>query len=504
MFEKNYDLQIASALQIRGNVIHSNPSGYVMTCIKRDTNNLSVFRGIALIKSDPNGNILWTKTYNDSSYFGGEPFVCQTSDNGYIISSSTRDTSIAYLIKTDPLGNLQWSRTYGDTSSISYIYSYSTGCVSTSNDIFLAGISGPDYLLVKTDYFGNTIWMKSYDSGIGWDYLEYTIKTSDGGILMSGFSKDSVTNDFSIFLVKVDLNGNLIWSNKYVTGKSGTEPRFSSEDSNGDILITGRTYDYGAGEWDIFLAKFSSTGNFIYGKTWGGLDPDEGYSVFQTQDGGNIICSEPESFHGTSQATLIKTNSLGNSIWMKAYGKPTGLYPFGGLLNSDKGYTIFGIDGNYFEVASLYLIRTDSLGLSTCEPQIVTLSQGSFKLIATPTIATGSLNNSNTFSVTQKNLTLTSNNVCDNIDALNELTNESSLEFFPNPFCSFTTIKLSKDFQKASLKLYNALGQIEKDLVLSPRQRNRINRDNLSAGIYYATICSDNKLIITTKLVITN
>jgi uncharacterized delta-60 repeat protein len=71
-----------------------------------------------LVKTDSGGNMLWSQTYGGTTV--DRSFSVQvTSDGGYIISGSTAswpfDESDVYLVKTDSEGNMLWSQTYGGT-----------------------------------------------------------------------------------------------------------------------------------------------------------------------------------------------------------------------------------------------------------------------------------------------------------------------------------------------------------------------------------------------------
>ena len=62
---------------------------------------------ILIVKTDANGDTLWTRTYGGIGDDGAS-FVKQTSDGGYIIAGSTRSfgsgLNDAFLIKIDSIG----------------------------------------------------------------------------------------------------------------------------------------------------------------------------------------------------------------------------------------------------------------------------------------------------------------------------------------------------------------------------------------------------------------
>jgi len=73
----------------------------------------------------------------------------------------------------------------------------------------------------------------------------------------------------------------------------------------------------------VLFILFPTTlrGWIVFERTYGGWDKDEGYCVQQTSDGGYILVGFTQSFGaGRKDVYIVKTDSLGNTLWTRVYG----------------------------------------------------------------------------------------------------------------------------------------------------------------------------------------
>ncbi len=213
-----------------------------------------------------------------------------------------------------------------------------------------------DVCLIKTDEYGDTIWIKTYgDSGALREGSFSMDRTNDGGYMLSAYEE----KNWRLWLIRTDSNGDSIWSRKYPVGKGNCIKKTSDD----GFVITGYTIN------DIhsaYLIKINSMGDTLWLKTYNKSDQDEAKYVQQTSDGGFIICGvtklpEPRDL----DIWLLKTDSNGDTLWTKTYGgdyidEPQSVYE-----TSEGGYFIAGEYTVYGELGlevHIWLLKTDSNG----------------------------------------------------------------------------------------------------------------------------------------------
>jgi hypothetical protein len=211
-----------------------------------------------LIRADENGDTLWTKTFGGTGYEFGYS-VNQTTDGGFVIGASTSpfggSNSDLYLIKTDENGDTIWTRTYGGSNWEDGGY-----CQQTTDGgyIFLGitypfGAGGPDVYLVKTNENGDTLWTKTY-GGSGQDWGFSIQQTLDNGYIITGHTNSYGAGEEDVWIIKTNENGDTVWTK--TLGGSGNDWGYSIQQTlDGGYVITGRTESFGAGDFDVWLIK---------------------------------------------------------------------------------------------------------------------------------------------------------------------------------------------------------------------------------------------------------
>ena len=158
-----------------------------------------------------------------------------------------------------------------------------------------------------------------------------------------------VSNGFrDVFIQKLDPNGNLIWFRTF--GGTGFDNAAAIKlDEFGGIFVTGRfenevDFDGGLGvflknsngETDFFVEKLDSDGNFIWVKSFGGINDDWSHEI-KIDNSGNLYVSGSFSHEvdfdesdaielavssGNKDVFVLKLTNDGDLIWVRTAGGP--------------------------------------------------------------------------------------------------------------------------------------------------------------------------------------
>jgi len=296
------------------NIIQTNDYGYIVVGeSERNASQKDVF----IIKLDANGDSVWTKTYSGNKIDFGTNII-QLPDNGYIISAVTSSFGSGsfdwWLIRTDVNGDTIWTRTFGGPG-----YDDCWSIVQNEDKGFaiLGRVepdisSFPDIWLIKTDSIGNIDWTQTY----GGDESEYggsIDTTKDGGFILTGFTSSYGNGASDLWLVRTDYKGDTLWTKTFGGGNSEIGESGITIPEGGYVLCGG-SKSFGMGDWDIYIVKTDSSGNPVWSKNLGGSYNDFANSVIRLQNGFYLLAGSTFSYEGGSDdIILMKIDSLGNS-----------------------------------------------------------------------------------------------------------------------------------------------------------------------------------------------
>lgn len=153
----------------------------------------------------------------------------------------------------------------------------------------------------------------------------------------------------SAYVAKLDKDGQIIWARTF---GDPSPSHFNSSvvcnaiktDKNGDVYATGAfigavDFDPGSGTYimtsydsihspDIFIVKYTATGNFVWAKKIGGQDQDIGIALTIDNSNNVIVAGTnlkiqdfdpgPATYTLTPGVFILKLNTAGNFVWAKS------------------------------------------------------------------------------------------------------------------------------------------------------------------------------------------
>ena len=241
----------------------------------------------------------------------------------------------------------------------------------------------------------------------GDDHGNDIVTDSNGNSYVTGYFEDTITfgaftlitptatiqqSDFDIFITKYDPNGNVLWA-KQAGGIGWDEGYGISIDNYGNCYVTGAFTDtayfesdtvYSNNTSDVFIAKYSTNGNFQWVKQ---INGSTGYNQGQSITNdifGNIYVTGEFLDTLTIDAFVLnggkifiaKFDSIGNAIWVNQMGKNNWSPPsptvsgIGIDENSNSYITGYFADTLFFStdtliasgITDIFIAKYDSLG----------------------------------------------------------------------------------------------------------------------------------------------
>ncbi len=320
---------------------------------------------VYLIRIDANSDTLWTKTYGGNGCDEGY-YIQECTDEGFIITGATTSFGAGsydvYLIRTDSNGDTLWTKTYGGTTDdwgCSVQECTDEGFIITgATTSFGAGFS--DVYLIRTNADGDTLWTKTY-GGTTDDWSNSIDKCTEGGFVITGTTKSFGTGSSDVYLIRTNADGDTLWTRTY-GGTNNDEGWSVQECAGGGFIITGMTRSFGAGSYDVYLIRTNTDGDTLWTRTYGGTCCEYGNSVDKCTEGGFIITGMTTSFDdGYENVYLVRTNSDGDTLWTQIYSGIGCAWGCSVQECAGGGFIITGMTtaGN----SDVYLIRISETGV---------------------------------------------------------------------------------------------------------------------------------------------
>lgn len=221
-----------------------------------------------IFKLDNYGNELW-RNFPGDGYASSHSLM---NSNNIIIDAFTTSVADEFGIITlagidNNTGITQWTKTFYDAALLidntypGFSLAANGACLSTINEIYMVGskslmteplVGTPYQFLMKTDDAGTVIWTKTFSEGS----FNQISETSDGCFVVIGKSAANT----GIQMMKVDANGDSLWSNTFNAFTTSTGLDFHETADHG-FIISGYAYEDASHQYYTYVIKTDSQGN---------------------------------------------------------------------------------------------------------------------------------------------------------------------------------------------------------------------------------------------------
>jgi len=290
--------------------------------------------------SASSNKITWQRTYGGTE--DDRLFCTVQSGDGYLVVGSTRsivpNTTVGWVLKLDGEGNAIWNKTFleGSGTELRFAANLSDGFLIVGNEFSSSGdING---YVAKIDNKGTLLWRRIIDGENGQKLFSAILDQKYFVLLGSSFSIKN--GDSQAWIVKIDLNGTVIW-NKTYGNATNTVARKGVLAPDGDYMVAGYTNPQGLNNYNFLLMKIDQNGNLIWEKTYYEKGTQEAYSIVNAYEG-YILVGDTQSQGSDINARVMKVDINGDIQWVRTVGGQNADSPSYITATKDEGYLVTG------------------------------------------------------------------------------------------------------------------------------------------------------------------
>lgn len=211
-----------------------------------------------------------------------------------------------YVAKINSSGVKLWEQTWGG-SEFNHLKDY---IVDSENNFYIVGISNTFYIndrgsifLLKYNTTGNLLWSKTIDPFSSNYYEIHSIQTDLNDSIYISCTMYTSTND-KTSLIKLDTSGNILWTQEI---EQIIDPSFliTQIDSDGNFYLYSKCWDINS-----FLLKLNSSGSRLWCYEWG--EGEYGYDLKLDLDDNIIVTGISHISYRNYEVWIMKINNSGN------------------------------------------------------------------------------------------------------------------------------------------------------------------------------------------------
>jgi len=422
--------------------------------------------------------------------------IQETLDGGYVFTgTSTYGGNDVIIVKLDSIGTIEWAKVYGGPSmeGASYIEQTPDSGYMVNALYDGGGLNAKSWLL-RLDTSGDTLWTQTFSAGIG-----STIVSSANSMAsinstvygMTGYFKPVPLTIINAYFIASIGNGFPLANKIYDISSYGTEAYAISNTFDGSFIISA-AFGTGTSTSDFYLIRTNAFGDTLWTRTYDNSQNDAGKAVQQTADSGFVIAGYTRYLISADNIYLIKTDSVGDTLWTKQY-----VDSVTGGANSihqtlDGGYIIGGV-----RLGEMYIIKanawgdtlwTRTFGDGQNPSQAFNVRQtldGGY--IISGAGAMGSVHGAYIIKTDSMGIVPSGTGIA-------EVNNPFAFDVFPNPTTGVFNVRVNGvSSRNSSLSVYNVSGQTVYSTIIKNNATVQIDISGLPYGLHAVCIRSGNR-----------
>jgi hypothetical protein len=316
---------------------------------------------VVLFKLDSDGDTVWSAAEGGgSSQELASCFRLMPNGSYMFAGYSDQDTAdgFAYLYNANPDGSYGWTGLYGsDTLSeiATAVAQASDTSYVTTSDFWWSPQTGYDFKFYYVGRTGWPSWIQSFHIDNTAEHAECIQTLEDGGYIITGMTQNPDYYDYEVLLVKLDEYGGILeW--EQLGGSNDDAAEWVIETSDGGFLVTGYTKEIDGIGKDVYVIKTDSACTPIWQKIYGFNYHDQGFYCAETMDGGYVVgatCVADSTF----DFWLLRLDSNGDTLWTKVIGRSGSQSLITVDITDDGGFLLCGNTQLTGEDADIYVVK---------------------------------------------------------------------------------------------------------------------------------------------------
>lgn len=475
-----------------------------------------------------------------NSKYGSANAVIQTSDGNFFVAGTSQYYDRATALKLNSQGDTIWSFSAWESACVGQVINSvleaTDGDFVIGGDYYNFLIQDWAGFLIKINSeTGAVIWQREIGE-IGKSERILSIKeTADKGYVLSGdvyFLDSSGVSPFynvDALIVKTDSLGLTELTNTFGGADSQDANSIELTDDGGFILL-GSSYSNTSSLSSIYAVKTDNLGNMLWQKFYGGNFDNRGWNICKLQDGNYVVVGGSNYAVDSTGSYIAKIDPDGFILWEKNL-KGTKLYQdFQDVDQLPNGNIV--ACGNTFKDNTGNRIRGVLKAFNPIDGALVWEKQYRYKVVDKAQnvfynidvcndggmILSGNFTNLNNYPISNpsyfwvvktdcKGSFIQWGNSCSQA-GIDELEDESSPTWFtlyPNPTTSNFSVQctLPNNSKNNKISIFDAMGKLMQIVPISAFSNADVEIDasGFAKGVYSIVLSSDKQILQTQKLV---